>query len=966
MTREHDSHANTLALRCTPHLVGDSSVHLRLFTDETCGAWWDLQKRTRRGGPEQVPYSIITTVLRALTGGYVHLDKSCRFLASKETISDATLLRMFTLLEAVALGENIDAGVLRPSTHLARLIADTPEQQMHLAEFLAPRSGQQPIIPDWVYETITWDLAGQLASQPFTVTQLHPLRKPDKNGNLRTYDWEVGEARLIDYLPDSEGNLIAWDAPFGRAYNSDEPISRDKITAKDSQYALSTISLTMKTLPNIANPVLLLDSHVTRVYSNLVFAKTTLLAQPKPGLPLLRVALTGGGGMRSVNRHALQVLAHLKMDDTPLRDIEQRAATERLTAKAAREAGRKPSFITPPPDTVRPIMPKNYAFAVGTGPGMRHLRLLEDHVDAVFGDRVSGLNIIQSDMGFKRRPTDPLTAKDKKAREEAGLPTDTFGFPAVPDVHAAILHAGFTRLRILCLYYRDVTRLRMINCLAKAYSLDPARLDPPEGEETALTDHVSVVFQSAPDFLGHGPATDRNGAAQPFEKFLDDESGSVMIGAFCETELPDEEHKPERNEGEKAEAYARRVEQIDAKFQNKPFFTRRGITPQHLMGKKPGKYGKEAQVVQPSEVDHPAFMAFRDLYRGLGIIDQRLEDALVTDDGAPALPRLTFCGVHVRKQASPPGTRSEPRRIILATAIVPSPAPGGVWTMLGWTSLNRQWLPYREAAHVFQSHGYPEHRNSENTTENQRWAEAGRDIDQALADLSEHLDGAPYAVIVDGHACRRIWPGLQNQHLGRAPDPNERRTWLPGAGIPSHRRPAAVIRINISDKEMPQLSSITHFNQDGTTRETRTSPQLYEVITDFGTPTWMLFNLPRNFDGGGGGRLGSTFTRWHASLGKAGEEASERRKNELKAPWYTMTTTGIHPIVLQPGINGAALAHAVARLCHQTIAWSDRSRYPAPLHAAKQIDRDHPEYRRTAPPEDQPNTGEEDEEFAED
>ncbi|WP_372503898.1 RNaseH domain-containing protein [Actinomadura rupiterrae] len=50
-------------------------------------------------------------------------------------------------------------------------------------------------------------------------------------------------------------------------------------------------------------------------------------------------------------------------------------------------------------------------------------------------------------------------------------------------------------------------------------------------------------------------------------------------------------------------------------------------------------------------------------------------------------------------------------------------------------------------------------------------------------------------------------------------------------------------------------------------------------------------------------------------------------------------------------------------MCHQTIGWSDRSRYPAPLRAAKQIDLDHPEYRRSTPPEDRPNADEE-EEFA--
>ncbi|MFC8965497.1 RNaseH domain-containing protein [Streptomyces sp. NPDC057094] len=31
----------------------------------------------------------------------------------------------------------------------------------------------------------------------------------------------------------------------------------------------------------------------------------------------------------------------------------------------------------------------------------------------------------------------------------------------------------------------------------------------------------------------------------------------------------------------------------------------------------------------------------------------------------------------------------------------------------------------------------------------------------------------------------------------------------------------------------------------------------------------------------------------------------------------------------------------MARLCHQALSWCDRTRYPAPLHAALQMDLDH-------------------------
>ncbi|MEU5990363.1 RNaseH domain-containing protein [Spirillospora sp. NPDC047418] len=61
-------------------------------------------------------------------------------------------------------------------------------------------------------------------------------------------------------------------------------------------------------------------------------------------------------------------------------------------------------------------------------------------------------------------------------------------------------------------------------------------------------------------------------------------------------------------------------------------------------------------------------------------------------------------------------------------------------------------------------------------------------------------------------------------------------------------------------------------------------------------------------------------TCWDSSTGQGGEDSADRKKNELKAPWYTMTATEIHSFVFRPGIDAEALAVAAARLCHQTIA----------------------------------------------
>ncbi|MFI9788622.1 RNaseH domain-containing protein [Kitasatospora sp. NPDC051984] len=51
------------------------------------------------------------------------------------------------------------------------------------------------------------------------------------------------------------------------------------------------------------------------------------------------------------------------------------------------------------------------------------------------------------------------------------------------------------------------------------------------------------------------------------------------------------------------------------------------------------------------------------------------------------------------------------------------------------------------------------------------------------------------------------------------------------------------------------------------------------------------------------------------------------------------------------GLTREGLAVATARMCDQALSWSDRTKYPAPLHAALQMDLDHPNLRRSAPRE---------------
>ncbi|MFE9146498.1 RNaseH domain-containing protein [Streptomyces tubercidicus] len=109
---------------------------------------------------------------------------------------------------------------------------------------------------------------------------------------------------------------------------------------------------------------------------------------------------------------------------------------------------------------------------------------------------------------------------------------------------------------------------------------------------------------------------------------------------------------------------------------------------------------------------------------------------------------------------------------------------------------------------------------------------------------------------------------------------------------------------------------------------------------------WFLFTEPRNY---GKKRHGQWKTRWRADPGKASKNADERKENELNSPWYSMTTREITPMYTRDGYEREALAVAAARLSHQALSWSDRTRYPAPLHAALQMDLGHPQFRRSEP-----------------
>ncbi|WP_063797927.1 RNaseH domain-containing protein [Saccharothrix sp. NRRL B-16348] len=921
---EHDlapgKYLNTLAFRCTPELVGDSAVHVRHFDDVTWKLWDDFELHCKRkfdNDDARVPYSIATTVLSTITGGYVHLEPDRRgpFLASLTPIDGTLLRRVFTLTHHLALGQDVGTIDLTAPPELAKRIADTPEHRYLLADHLQPSRDTQPTAPGWLYRTVAWDLSQQLAAHP----------------------WRISDDRTITLRPDSTGGLVAFDDPWQNE--------------QGGRFALSRTALRLKTLPNITHPVLLLNSRVTRISSSLVFSKTALAEQPGTGRPLLEISLDGRGGARTVNRLALQALGRLEMDYSVLRTIDERSKREQRLLAEAKANNQTARFPQEHPGQVWPILPKNYTFPIGTGPGMQHLRLLHRHFISVFPDTAAPLEAREVRATMPRRPTDPenISKQEYERRKEARKQhpdPKTLGpikergslFPTPQSITTFLDTSRITALRIVCLWYRDETRLRMLDTLRKTFDLDPQGLDPHDGAEFSLHgERITAVFHHTEDFLKPGPAGTRTAALAAINTSLTSRD-NVLVGAWCETEIP--------TVADNADGTS--PDDLDAKPQTKKILAERGVPTQYLLGKD------EKGVIQPKAKDHPAEMALLDLYRSLGIIDDRIANALRPEKAGYLVDSIAHVGIYVRQQNRRKGEFGQPKVIITASALVPPQTDDGTWTMLGWSSIKPEWRPYRSAQTAFHAGAYPEG-TGDKKTYRQRWDDAADTVERALADLADELDGIPYAVTVDASASRRMWDGLQNMHLGGSPENKKSRYWLPGSTLTPDERPRAVIRVNIDDEEVPQPVGTTQIarSKDSEPAEKETATTLYAITTDFGTPVWILCNVPRAYDGDGAGRLGSKYTRWDAKRSVSSENKEERRKGEMPQNWYSMTVNEILPLACADDVSAQALAITTAKLCHQAQFWDGRSRLPVPLHAAKQMDLDHPQYRRTVAPEEE-------------
>lgn len=416
-----------------------------------------------------------------------------------------------------------------------------------------------------------------------------------------------------------------------------------------------------------------LDAHMRRVNDTVVWSSTVMVDRGEG--PILLVDLDGRK-LKNTNRLALEILSKLDADATALNTVDERVRSELDGLNAPKPDGQKAAKrLTEKPGTIRPVVPKQRSFQVGSGAGLHHLAMLHEHIGRAFDGKAEILTLDVVDTVFGER-IHAITATEKAKRKKNGEFLNLCGLPTSDSVHSSIEEQGFTRLRIVCLWYRDETRLRMISALTHAYGGD-VDIDPADGDVVPVADGIEAVFVRAHKLLAHGTDDSRlDDVRGTIDRFGED---GVVTAAWCETEIPE---PGEEQQGMKPAEVRKDLAAKDAKFQLRRAFATELVPSQYIVGvtTETGRNGDRTRqvVTVPKErdKDHRAFMALLDLYRSCGIIDDRYERALYAQGDPYEIPRMAFLGIHVRRQSKSDTFGGEPKRVVTASCLIPSAEPG--------------------------------------------------------------------------------------------------------------------------------------------------------------------------------------------------------------------------------------------------------------------------------------------------
>lgn len=910
----NDTRMSMLAAPLTRDLMG--AVWLYRFPDKIEHEWKKLRAiyRGKTGSKANLPYGGLLMVLRASGATSASLSPTSKsrppeFLALTKKLPAARLRAAVALWEQALLQTPADEISLAYNSDLADLFASVEPEQVAIWDHV--RLGPHAVDADgWVWDAASWNLASLVAKTALTVDgRTIPLR-PDTESNVMVWDAEhLWSNNWLDARP-------AKDKHKDGAKSCDREEQEPEEWKVRRHYAALRVEVAMKSLHSLPVPLVVLTPRVSRLSNQINGARTAWWAPRSPNLPLLCLSLGGKGKYTHLEHTSrLALNAWVRLMDEPVFPRGPKD-TEFLPVSAMDLSGEPGGF--------RALIPFSKSFPIGKGVGLHTVAALADHLSTVTGQALV--------RGRQVAKVLSVAARKTEYGRDATLLDDT----DLKDIMAA---AGCSKLRILALYEHQEMRTRMQRLLAYHFNRPDLADGMPDDEIVELGCHTEVLLHRAAELLSHGSHHDRRGALTDALPGLEAKDTGVL--ALVETEYDAKEWGRQRRAARRQEEGAVDPYTLDAKPEISRHLAGHGVLAQFLTPttKKLRSKKKEREAESPLEAlgvalaaDFPGHMAVGDMLRAAGLVHPRLTRAISTGNGLKN--RIAHLGLHMRAQLGEKHVNrtEEPRLMWILTAFVPV---GRYWKALAYLPAHQGtsggWFNYARAQALSRSHPIPEGSRGE--------ANLPRRIDHALYELSRHLE-CGYVLYVSGDSTRPVWPLLSNKNADLLPDEAGLaggRPALPGATLAPEHRPRAVIRTTSSaDPSIPLPALFHEIDEDGNTSDgDKTSNALFQL--DGTDTTFLMSRRPHQMDGKTpSAKSGRTQGRW-----------SCHDKEQQAETWYNLTATEIAVIQHPDGETALPYALTAARLCNHALAFEHRTRHPLPVHAAIQMDKNHPEYRRT-------------------
>ncbi|WNM32739.1 RNaseH domain-containing protein [Streptomyces sp. Li-HN-5-11] len=913
-TRE--TQLSLLACHTDENLLG--TVHLQPLPDKIERAWKQLREeyRGKTGSKGNLPYAGLLTVLRAI--GYTSATlyptsktNPPKYLATTRPIARDDLHAAITLWEQALLHTPAEHFSFGYASELADLIAGTAPEEVSLWEHFT-RTTDCIDAPGWVWAAAGWTVAQQLSNEPWTIDGKTITFRPDLDNSLQVWDNDLLWTNT-------------WSAAYGDSDTTDTPGEDDDLAWKTTvRYATLRLEVAVKSHPGLLHPVAVIHPRVSRLSYTLSSARTAWFAPRAADGPLLNLTLGGKGKhthLDHTTRLALDAWTRLHGEHVFPRNADE---TDFLAPSALDLSG--------PPGKLRALVPFSTSSPIGKGVGMYTRRELARYTSTALDQPLLRTREIAGRHFGHGRTT--IDGRDAVLLDD-------------PHFDRIIAASGCERLRILALYRHQDMRTRMQRLLAYHFNRpDLATAGLPDDRIVPVTEHVEVLLQAAPDLLAHGDHHDKRAALTRQLTGLQAPDGTRVL-ALCETEYDAKAWSRQRRASKVPGSATPDPYALDAKPHASRELARLGVLAQFLTPYKPGRRNpkkKDREITtdlqrlgRDLEGDHRGHMAIADLHRAAGLVHPRLTKALTFGPNGLKDP-LVHVGLHLRQQL---GERrgpltEEPKLMWTLVALVPR---AGQWQTLAFLPDEHRtggtWLDYATANQAHRARPLPEGRR--------RDALLPRLVDRALYDLGTHAGTASgYAVYVSGAEARSIWPLLANRHLGKTPDADgliDKRRALPGFTLPPTQRPQAVVRVTSASDDVASpalIERLVHLDDEETeTTQGKLATGLFQMEnTD---KTFILCNLPHQYTGGSRyARAGEFYTRWGST------DPAEQAET-----WYSHTATEITVLHHPDGHTPLTYGLAAARLCDHALHFNHRTQYPAPIHLGIQMDKNHPEYRRT-------------------